>query len=215
MAPRSRGLAARLTPDHGPALDPQSVTLRSGLLPLIRARLQDHPRSRVVDFGLPTTNKLVYFSRCRSRIFWNNWPGGVGEVLRSGGAGELAKVGDIKQFFIPGDTERFDVILLWDYLEHISFPAARDLLGQLLEYYAPGCWVYFLISQSSGVPIRPADIDITLDHCLRYTTVPEARTAPRYAPKVMEQAMPGFQILKLYLMKNGVQEHLFRFAPGG
>ena len=214
MAPRSRGLAASLAPDHGPVLDPHSETLHSGLLPLIRARLQDYPRSRVLDFGLPTTSKLDYFSRCGARIFWNNLPGGVGDVLRNGSDGDLPSVGDLEQFFLPGNDQRFDVVLLWDYLEHISFPAARDLLGQLLEHFSPGCWVYFLISQSSTVPVRPAEIDITLDQYLRYTTVPETRTAPRYAPKVMEQAMPGFQILKLYLMKNGVQEHLFRYAPG-
>lgn len=214
MAPRSRGLAANLAPAHGPVLDPQSETLRSGLLPLIGARLQDYPRSRVLDFGLPTANKLDYFSSGGARIFWNNLPGGVGDVLRNGSHGDLPRVGDLKQFFLPGDSERFDVILLWDYLEHVSFPAARDLLGQLLERFSPGCWIYFLISQSSAVPERPAEIDITLDQCLRYTTVPETRTAPRYAPKVMEQAMPGFQILKLYLMRNGVQEHLFRYAPG-
>ena len=61
-------------------------------------------------------------------------------MLRSGDGGELARVGDLKNFFVAGDIERFDVVLLWDYLEHISFPAARELLGQLLERFAPGCW---------------------------------------------------------------------------
>lgn len=183
------------------------------MLPLIRARLEESARSRVLDFGLPSTNKLIYLSRCRSSIYWNNFPGGLGDWLRNGIEEKSMNRSAFGDFLISGAQEKFDVVLLWDYLDYLRFDLIRELIAQLSPYCKPQCWLYFLISQGAKMPAMPADIDLTLDDSLRYRATPLLRTAPRFAPKVLEEGMPGFRIFKLYLLKNGVQEHMFQFHP--
>ncbi len=190
---------------------PQTATLRSGLLPLIRTRLQETPGSRVLDFGLPTTNKLTYLSQPQTRVFWNNLPEGLGDGMRRGFDDEPLTDGELKEFFVTDEQPSFDVILFWDYFDYMTFESVRVLMRQLARHCQHDTWIYFLVSQAADMPPVPADIDLTLDDCLRYTALPATRTAPRYAPKVMEEGMPGFHILKLYLLKNGVQEHLFHY----
>lgn len=180
---------------------------------MIRTRLEESPRSRVLDFGLPSGNKLIYLSQCKSSIYWNNFSGGLGEWLRHGIEEESMGRTAFRDFLIADAKDKFDVVLLWDYLDYLRFDLIRELIAQLSPYCKPQAWLYFLISQGAKMPAMPADIDLTLDENLRYRATPLLRTAPRFAPKVLEEGMPGFRILKLYLLKNGVQEHLFQFHP--
>ena len=72
-----------------------------------------------------------------------------------------------------------------------------------------GSRLYFLIHHSAEIAETAPAFELELDDVLHYSTDACTRAAPRYPPKQLEQLMPGFEIEKLYLMSNGLQEHLF------
>ncbi len=175
---------------------------------MIEERLQQHPGSRVLDLGPPTERKFQFFSRLRTRLYYNNFPDSLCAHLLGPNSQTNVSASDFQRM-LPDSRVEYDVILAWDYLDYLTPENLRVVTNQLTQCSRSGTWIYFLMAQHSKIPDRPATIDLLSGEYIRYACGPATREGARYPPKVLEGLLMGFQINKLVLLKNGIQEHLF------
>jgi len=182
--------------------------LTTGILPIVRGLIATEPNCNVVDLGVGAIGNCALLSANGARVFIDTTPDSLrARVLRREDidSREIAKL--IARFPQP-----IDVILFWDLLNYLSLDKIEELMKQLSEVMRPGGLAYVMLSRQRHIPATPAVIDFVSEDLLRfhYNTALKAE-APQYAPKKLEQRMPGFVLEKLYLLQNGVQEHLFLF----
>jgi len=177
--------------------------LRSGLLPRL-AEFQSRRGGVALDLGAITNEKLKLLAPFAQRVALDNFPGCVSELL----AAEQSPSADALcgALRLPGP---FDVVLMWDFLDYIDRGALKPFLRRIADSCQRGALVYFLVSQTRFVAPTPAVLDVRLPDQIVFRNEPWTRTSSRHPPQVIKEMMPGFEIRKLFLLKNGVQEHLF------
>jgi len=188
-------------------IDEFDEELTSGILPMICQLVREEPGCNLVDLGTSSTDNCMIFSRAGAKVFIDT----SRKNLRS----EVVLTNDLR----PADIDEvlaycpdsIDVLLFWNILDYLSLEAVDYLLRRISGVMRPGGLLYAMVSQQRYIPAHPAAIDIVGENRLHFRHGPLVTEGPHYAPKQLEQRMPGFRIEKLYLMQNGVQEHLFLF----
>jgi hypothetical protein len=109
-------------------------------------------------------------------------------------------------------AEATDIVLCWDLLNYLERPALRALMGELLLRLRPGSLVHALIAYSTPhMSARPERFVPTDGHrLLHHTVTAEKMLAPRYSPDDLARCMPGYFVERAMLLRNGMQEFLFR-----
>ncbi len=178
---------------------------------MIREHLRNRKQATVLDLGPPTKNKLAYFSGTHCRYYSNNFPdsfyGRLSYAAPANGFSEL----DFREMMPGWESLEFDVIMAWDYFDHLSREALKLFVAQLAPRCKQHAFLHFLITQTAHMPKTPALIDLGERDRIRYVSGTEVLPAARHPAKVLEELMPGFSIRKLCLLRNGLQEHLFTF----
>lgn len=182
--------------------------LTSGILPMVCHLLSQNPDCNVVDLGAVSTDNCMMFSRNGARVYVDT----SDDSLRSKVAGrnelDVADVDDL----VDRCPTPIDVLLFWDLMDYLSLDTIKRVMGRLSGVMRPGGVLYTMASRQRRIPDTPALIEMVREDCLRFVHNDDAeRDAPQYAPKQLEQRMPGFVLEKLYLLQNGMQEHLFVF----
>ena len=194
------------TPAVSENLLPASHRVHSGILPYLREVLGER-KSTIFDLGPPTSTKFVYLCGAGTRVYWDNTQHSVCNAFH--GKAAAAAPPERRNWAIPAFEEHVDLVLAWCYFDYLSLKDIRSLVQKLNEFFVEGSRLYFLIQHSAEISELAPTFELELDDILCYTTDSYTRNAPRYPPKQLEQVMPGFEIEKLYLMSNGLQEHLF------
>jgi len=188
-------------------IDDYDEELTSGILPMICRMVREEPGCNLVDLGTSSTDNCMTFSRAGARVYIDTSRRNLrSEVALNSDPG----VQDIDEVFAYC-PEAIDVLLFWNILDYLSLEALDHLMRRISGVMRPGGLLYAMVSQQFYVPTYPASIDIVAEDRLRFRYGAPDKKGPHYAPKLLEQHMPGFRIEKLYLMQNGVQEHLFLF----
>ena len=180
--------------------------MRSGIFHIIREIL-DQKQTSVLDLGPPTSKKYRYLCGSGARVYWDNTPGSISNTFHGPGADSFSAF--ISKWGPPKLDGPLGLILAWSYFDYLELEDLKVWFHKLSESVAVGSRVYFLIHHSAHIPDSAPLFDLELDDVLRYSTESFGRDAPRHPPKQLEQRMPGFEIEKLFLMSNGLQEHLF------
>lgn len=112
----------------------------------------------------------------------------------------------------PPRPEPVDIVLCWDLLNYLQRPALTALMDQVAARMRSGGLVHALIAYSSPqMPARPNRFSPGADGGLRETaTTGEQRKAPRYSAEDMRRCLRAFRSDGATLLKNGMQEQLFR-----
>lgn len=112
----------------------------------------------------------------------------------------------------PHRGETTDVVLCWDLLNYLERPALAALMSAIRVRLAPGSLVHaFIVYSTPLMSARPARIVPGDDRRLRFVPQSAAETkAPRYTPDDLARCMPGYTVERAMLLKNGMQEFLFR-----
>lgn len=188
-------------------VDEYDEELTSGLLPMVCRLVREEPGCNLVDLGASSTDNCMHFSRAGARVFMDTSRRNLrSEVVLNRELGPA----DIDEVFAYS-PDAIDVLLLWNILDYLPLAAVEHLLRRIARVMRPGGLLYAMVSQQFHIPVHPATIDIVEENRLRFRHGPLEKEGPHYAPKQLEQLMPGSRIEKLYLMQNGVQEHLFLF----
>lgn len=180
--------------------------MRSGILPVIREYL-DLKNTTVFDLGPPTSKKYNYLCGSGAQVYWDNTPGSISNAFHGAGVDDVPAL--LKKWGPPKLDGPLGLILAWNYFDYLELEDLQIWFNKLSDSVAVGSRIYFLIHHSPHIPDTAPLFDLELDDVLRYSTASTKKMAPRHPPKQLEQMMPGFEIEKLFLMSNGLQEHLF------
>lgn len=175
---------------------------------MICRMLSQEPDCNVVDLGAASVGNCRMFSRNGARVYIDT----SGNSLRL----KIAESNEIETIDIDDLMARcptpIDVLLFWDLLDYLSLDAIKKISGRFSEVMRSGGMIYALASRQRYIPNTPTVIDMVREDRIRFLNNDATeREAPQYPPKKLEQSMPGFVLEKLYLLQNGVQEHLFLF----
>lgn len=181
--------------------------------PLFRGLLQgmeDDARRVVLDLGPVRSATVAIFGRFRCRL----------EIADLGDAIEALNTADgpderqakLLALLPPRRREATDIVLCWDLLNYLEPPALEALMGEVRQRLRPGALVHALIAYSTPrMPVRPQHIVPTEDYRLVHAPVSgEERPARRYTPDELRRLMGGYVVERAMLLKNGMQEFLFR-----
>lgn len=188
-------------------IDEYDEVMTSGILPMIYQMVQQAPGCNLVDLGASSTGNCMVFSHAGARIFMDTSRRNLrSEVVLNHQLGPA----DVDEVF-GYCPDAIDVLLLWNMLDYLPLESVVHLMRRVSNVMRPNGLVYAMVSQQRYIPSHPATIGVVGENQLHFRYGTLDKEGPHYAPKLLETRMPGFRIEKLYLMQNGVQEHLFLF----
>ncbi len=113
-----------------------------------------------------------------------------------------------------GDT-RFDLVLAWDLLNYLE-PAQIEVLSRRLARFSHhGTKLFAMVAIHKEIPARPCAFKILDTETLEYDALTHGtRAAPRHTEPALRRLMSGFDVESTCVLRNGLQEYVFTFAPG-
>jgi hypothetical protein len=172
--------------------------------------LSEEKRSLVLDLGSarPETVSLLTPFRCRLEI------ADVADGLADLDAEEdpALRAAKAEALLPPARAEPVDIVLCWDLLNYLQRPALSALMAAVAGRMRPGAFAHVLIVYSgTRMPARPSQFSPLPDgRLIELPASGEQRNAPRYSSDDLRRALRGFTAESVMLLKNGMQEFLFR-----
>jgi hypothetical protein len=176
----------------------------------------DETRRRVVlDLGAASTEMLALLSRGRCRVEIADFAhfGGI-DMLNSLEPGpSLIEAAD-SWFADQSEGDLIDLILCWDLPNYLTLDALSALMTAIGHRARPGAIGHALIFYADrDMRDHPGRFIPTADgELIDYGTQGTAVAAPRYSPEELRHNMGPFAIDRGRLLRNGMQEYLFRHA---
>lgn len=186
-----------------------TAALNAPLFRSVIERLHAGGRWVILDLGAAQSGTVSLFSQFRCRL----------EIADIGPDIDLLNAAEdpaavAEALLPPGREEPVDIVLCWDLLNYLSRPALTALMDGVARRSRPQTLLHGLIVYSARrMPVRPGRFLPTEDaRLLNVGASLEQRDAPRYSPEDLALAMPLFTVERAMLLRNGMQEFLFRSA---
>jgi hypothetical protein len=112
----------------------------------------------------------------------------------------------------PRRREAADVVLCWDLLNYLNRPALSMLMECIAARARRGTLAHALVVYSARkMPLRPSTFyPVDEQHLTSLPPAQAERDAPRYTPEDFTLCMPRYTVERARLLRNGMQEFLFR-----
>ncbi|MGB1580835.1 MAG: class I SAM-dependent methyltransferase [Nevskiales bacterium] len=197
------------------AADSGHSGLKAPLFGSLISQLAKDQRWVVLDLGSANGEIINLLSKYRCSLDIADLPATLA-TLRQLDEPELLQA-LVEKLLPRRDDEKADIVLCWDLLNYLDKPAISTLMTAVAGRAKPGAMVHSLITFSSiHMPAEPCRYGvIDSQHLLQYKTGNAERHAPQYSPKVLWECMPGYDLEKAMLLRNGMQEYLFRVMKPG
>ena len=199
-------------------------------LPGLLGRLDGDRKCRVLDLGPAHGATVEFFSQYSCKLY-------VADLYRSlkvhradpgidrlpdkpdepqdeeEAAAERARIFD-ELLPYDGDT-RFDLVLAWDLLNYLEPEQIEVLSRRLARFSHSGTKLFAMVAIHQEIPARPCAFKIRDTETLEYDELTHrTRTAPRHTEPALRRLMSGFDVESTCVLRNGLQEYVFTFAPG-
>lgn len=172
------------------------------------ALITDRLESTVLDLGPSSTENVQFLAGLGANVQ-------IQDLFRSSGGShgsraEIFRFADPAQLPLPTEGS-FDAILMWDLLHYFQPRDIPVLVARLVTLSRPGTLLLATASATAPIPPSPLQFKIVDRERLEYIVSEEVRVgAPDLTPRRVEKLLPGFQPLRLFQLRNGLQELLFR-----
>lgn len=177
-------------------------------LGLITAHLRNDRKQHVLDLGSATTPTIEFLSELQCKLYVEQLASSLGAL---GTAGDDASA-IINQLPFYAHGLHFDVVLAWDLLNYLKPPALAALIGRLLPFCKQGTLLFALISTGKQIPNVPVRFKIAGQDRLCYDlSAGGLRDGPQYSTPTLLKMLPGFSLVRSYLLQNNIQEYVLRF----
>jgi hypothetical protein len=193
-----------------PAAAPPPGALSAPLFNSLIERLRSVERCVVLDLGAARTETIGVLSQFRCRLDIVELADGVDDLNGDYTAKELR---DRVEALLPTRRrEPTDVVLCWDLLNYLKRPALSMVMECIAARGRRGMLAHALVVYSAKkMPVRPACFVPVDEQHLKTVSAPQAeRDAPRYTPEDFALCMPRYTVERARLLRNGMQEFLFR-----
>ena len=179
-------------------------------LALFTEMLGSRPLGPILDLGPTSTENLEFFSDRASEV-------AVGDLFHTvgkrGQRSELYLFDDADEAELPDKPARFVAVLLWDLLHYFPLAERRHLAERLIRRLEPGALVLVHASSVSKVPPTPIQFKIADREHLDYVVGDDRVPSPGLSTREVERALVGFEPIRLFQLRNGYMEMVFRW-PG-
>lgn len=191
------------------------ATVRAPLFQTLVTGLDDGRRHVVLDLGAASTAMLALLSRARCRVEIADFAhfGGI-DMLNNAEPGLPLVAAAESWVGEQAEHDPIDRILCWDLPNYLTLDALSGLMSAIAHRARPGAIAHALIFYADReMPDHPRRFIPTPDGELTdYEPLGTAVAAPRYSPEDLRNNMGPFQIDCGRLLRNGMQEYLFRLA---
>ncbi|NWG13753.1 MAG: hypothetical protein HXY20_09480 [Acidobacteria bacterium] len=190
--------------------NPEPPIFRSlGLGALVQQLEQDRFYS-VLDLGPARSASLNFWSGYASRLtvvdFYRSWSD-EGFPRPAEGDSHVPLFSGLLAL-PPGG--RFDIILAWEIFDYLDPEQIPDLVRCLHDHCERGALLFVLLSSAALIPATPTAFRIIdRDHLLYESSGGAMKNCPRCQPRDLARLVPGFQMFNSFLLRHGMQEHLF------
>ena len=199
-------LASPRQRSHCPEVGP--TPYRSLGLEMLLREISRGRKQHILDLGYPTGSNLEYFA---SRMPCRFYVGDLYRVVHGGGATKQDIAGVLDSFIPSGRDVCFDIILGWDVFNYLDREALGALMAALAPYCGAGTLLFTLISTQEEIPAQPLRFKVLDEgHLIYEQLTAETVTCPRFTAGALERILPEFSVLRSFLLRNGIQEFLFR-----
>lgn len=107
---------------------------------------------------------------------------------------------------------RFDVILAWDLFNYLEPEAMTMLMQRISKFCRKGTLLFALVRIEETMPLKPVNFSFVNKKHLRYQTqAKHCKPCPQYSVVDLMNRLPGFSVLRTYLMENGMHEYVLGF----
>jgi hypothetical protein len=187
-------------------LAPLNAPLFSGLL----GGLEEERRYVVLDLGPAVRETVGLFSGHRCRLDIVDLADDLGRL--NGLAEDDERQMCAESLVRPDSGQSADLVLCWDLLNYLDRPALTTLMACVARRAHRGARVHALMSYAApDMPALPNHYLPTEDKHLRVVPMTgDRRDSPRYSPEDLSTCMPAYRMERAMLLRNGMQEYLFR-----
>ena len=164
----------------------------------------------VLDLGTARTETVALFGQFRCRLDIADLAEGIDALNAESDPKALRD--KTEALLPPKRREPTDIVLCWDLLNYLRRPALATLMESIAARGRQGMLAHCLVFYSTPhMPARPGCYVPIDDSRLMNVASPQApRNAPRYTPEDLGQCMPRYTVERARLLRNGMQEYLFR-----
>lgn len=192
---------------HPPGAEPLNAPLFASLIERLQAAEE---RCIVLDLGPARTETLALFGQLRARL-------DIVDLAESLDQFDDVDEPDVlreraERLLPPRHGDGAHVVLCWDLLNYLKRPALSAFMTAVAERTRRGAFAHALIAYSSArMSVKPG-IFVPVDgQRLVNVSPPQAeRDSPRYSPEDLANCMHGYTVERARLLRNGMQEFLFR-----
>ncbi|MCK4950407.1 MAG: hypothetical protein KAS48_01210 [Gammaproteobacteria bacterium] len=193
-------------------LEDQVLETNCPIFKLLNSEILEETKYHILDIGIPNGANIQFFSRyyCRLTI-----EGGQEKLAAMRKEPDLEK-DEIHQRIVtlfPYSKEshgHFDLILCWDVLNYLKPAVFNAFMQHISQFARCGTYLHAFISPKQTMSATPRDYQILDDGRMRYTPSGQTIPSPSYHQTDLRELMPQFTIKRSVLLKNGMQEYLFR-----
>jgi len=184
--------------------------LNAPLFHALMQRLEAGGRWVVLDLGAARADTIRTFSQFRCRLDIIDLADSLDGLHRETDPRRLRQAVEI--VLLPRGREATDIVLCWDLINYLKPPVLTAVMECIAARCKRGALAHGLVYYSSPrMPERPGCFVPATDHRLVNRVVPAAeRSAPRYSPEDLARCMPRYTVERGRLLRNGMQEFLFR-----
>ena len=173
-------------------------------------QMNDDARRVVLDLGPARPETVAAFGRFRCRLDIASLAEAIDTLNGIKDAETLGQA--VLAALPPRRAEATHVVLCWDLLNYLERPVLAALMAEIAGRLVEGSLVHALIAYSTpSIAAKPGRIVPADGQQLSLSRLTaEDRPAHRYTPDELSRCMPGYRVDRAMLLRNGMQEFLFR-----
>ena len=173
-------------------------------------RLQSGGRWVVLDLGAAHSATLRTLGQFRCRVEIVDLADGLDSL---NGEIDARRIRQRAEALLPPRRgESTDIVLCWDLINYLNQPALNAVMECIALRCKRGALAHGLVYYSAkAMPERPSTF-LPLDdpRIVQHLAPGRERPAPRYTPEDLARCMPRYSVERGRLLRNGMQEFLFR-----
>jgi hypothetical protein len=174
--------------------------------------IMDHERKLVIlDVGPARAANLEVLSKFRCRLLIED----IHELTSCWGEDTADNKAALMNWFeqwAPGvSPESIDVVIAWDIFNYLKPELCKTFIDLLAPLLKPSAYVYLLVYSQKEMSALPIPFKIISDDRLEYQPTTKAtRPSPRFNQTDLKKYLSDFSVVKSVLLRNGMQEYLFK-----
>lgn len=179
----------------------------------ILEHLQKQPRPVVLDLGAASGAKISFLSQYGCKVYVEHLAASLHSLIITDLESDEVKpdVAEVLQKYADGT--QFDVIFAWDLFNYMKVNVLTDLITSLSNYCNNNTLMYALVSGGKTISTEPMNFVFLDASHLRYQSRTDSQMpSPGFSQMDFRKKFPNLVVLKTYLLRNGMQEYMFRFG---